>query len=192
MLTQKLDDFSVNQLSLKELFLSQDKVLYHSRDSHWTNEGAVLVSNAVMDKLQIEHNDFGDAAHHTEQCLKGDLDSMLFPTMNNLSEEEIYDIDFGFDYIGSFKTVDDMSIRTVNENKEKSIIMYRDSFGRSLYPFISENVLKAEYLREVPYRIDKLETTAADYMIIEIVERNIPNLTTQAPVMSALSRSLDI
>ena len=191
-LTEALEKYSVNQLSLKNLFLSQDKILYHSRDSHWTNEGAVLVCNAVMDKLNIKHDDFSCAQHHTEQCWNGDLDSMLFPTLNNLSEEEIYDIDFNFDYIGSFKTVDDMSIRTINENNEKTLLMYRDSFGRSLYPFVSENVGKAEYSREIPYRLNKLDTFPADYVILEIVERNISNITEKAPVMPAPSRSMEI
>ena len=192
MLSEALEKYCVNQLVLKDLFLSQNKVLYHTRDSHWTNEGAVLVSNAIMDKLNYEHNDFSDINHHTEMCWEGDLDSMIFPTLNILSEEEIYDIDYGFDYIGSFRTSDDMLIRTINPNGEKNILMYRDSFGRSLYPFISENALKAEYSREIPYRLDMLETFEANAVILEIVQRNIPQLTEKAPVMAAPSRSLDV
>ncbi len=192
MLSAVLDEYEVNQIVLKDLFLSQDKVLYHSRDSHWTNEGAVLVHNAIMDKLGIEHNDFSDVNHHTEQCWEGDLDSMIFPTLNILSEEEIYDIDYSFEYIGSFQTVDDMLIRTVNGNREHSILMYRDSFGRSLYPFIAENTFKAEFSREIPYRLNMLSTFPAEYVVLEIVERNIPNITEKAPIMAAPSRSLDI
>ena len=187
-----LDDYSVETIDLTELFSQQDKVLYHSRDSHWTNEGAVLVHNAIMDKLQIEHNDFSGTDHHTENIWRGDLDSMIFPTIENLSEQEEYDIDFNFEYISSFQTSDDMSIKTYNPNGSANILMFRDSFGRSLYPFIAENAKQTEFSREIPYQLGKIDSLKADFVILEIVQRNIPNLTEKAPVMAALPVSMEI
>lgn len=191
MLNFALEEYSVNYLDLTELFFSQDKVLYLQRDSHWTNEGALLVYNSLMDCLGIEHDDFSNVNHHTEKCWSGDLDSMIFPTLNNLSDQEIYDMDYSFNYISNFKTEDDMIIKTVNENNTASILMYRDSFGRSLYPFIAEGSYKAEFSRETPYRLSLMHDINAQYVVFEIVERNIPNITEKAPVMSAPTRELD-
>lgn len=192
MLSARLDELGVNQLALTELFASQDKVLYLSRDSHWSNEGALLVYNAVMDKLGIEHDTFADVPHHSENTWSGDLDAMLFPTLDNHCAQEIYDMDYTFNYIGNFMSEDDMLIRTINENKSARILMYRDSFGRSLYPFIAENSYKAEFSRQIPYRLDLMNDIDAEYIVLEIVERNIPAITEQAPVMAAPMRSMDI
>ena len=144
-----------------------------------------------MDSLEIEHDDFSNVFHYTEKSWSGDLDSMLFPTLNNWSDQEIYDIEYNFNYIRNFKTEDDMTIKTINENNTASILMYRDSFGRSLYPFIAEGSYKAEFSRETPYRLSLMQDINAQYVILEIVERNIPNITEKAPVMSAPTRELD-
>jgi hypothetical protein len=117
---------------------------------------------------------------------------MLFPSLDLKSEQMIYDIDFTFEYTYNFRSYDDSLISTVCDGKNNKILMYRDSFGRSLYPFISENTSEAEFSREIPYRMDLLDEFNADLTILEIVERNLPDLTEKAPFMEAPSRIIDI
>lgn len=192
MLTEKLDEYSVSQIDLTKLFNEQDKILYHTRDSHWTNEGAVLVYNTIMDRFSIEHDNYNETPKSSELIWNGDLDTMLFPSLNNLSEQIVYDTDFSFEYTYNFRSEDDTLISTKNDNKDKKILMYRDSFGRSLYPFIAENSNEAEFSREIPYRMDLLNNIDADLTILEIVERNIPDITEKTPFMEAPSRNIDI
>lgn len=190
MLSEKLDEYSVNQLDLVSLFRSQNSVLYHTRDSHWTNEGAVLVCNALMDRFNTEHDDFSSVNRHSELIWHGDLDRMLFPSLDRLSEQVVYDMDFSFEYTYNFRSEDDYLISTQNDGKSENILMYRDSFGRSLYPFIAENSHNAVFSREIPYRLDLVDDM--DITILEIVERNLENITEKAPVMPAPARNLDI
>lgn len=190
MLSEKLDEYSVNQLDLVSLFRSQNDVLYHTRDSHWTNEGAVLVCNALMDRFNIEHDDFSSANKHSELIWHGDLDRMLFPSLDRLSEQIVYDMDFSFEYTYNFRSEDDYLISAENSGKTENILMYRDSFGRSLYPFIAENSAESVFSREIPYRLDLVDDM--DITILEIVERNLEDITEKTPVMPAPARSLDI
>lgn len=119
MLSEKLDEYSVNQLDLVSIFKSQDSVLYHTRDSHWTNEGAVLVYNALMDRFGIKHDDLSSVYKHSEMIWHGDLDRMLFPSLEKLSEQIVYDMDFSFDYTYNFRSEDDylISAKTVKKLK---------------------------------------------------------------------------
>lgn len=192
LLTAELDACDVNQLLLSEVFRSQDKVLYHSRDSHWTNEGAILVYNVLMEKLGIDHYTFSECPHHTENIWNGDLDTMLFPSNPTLCGQEIYDIDYTFNYAGTFNGSDDLTIKTINEDKTARMLMYRDSFGRSLYPFVAENCYKAEFSRQTPYNLNMMNDIEAGYVVLEIVERNIPTITDSAPIMAAPVRAMNI
>ncbi len=192
MLNRKLQEYSVNYLDVVLLFQNQKNILYHTRDSHWTNEGALLIYNEIMDRFNLEHENYISTYHQSEIIWNGDLDSMLFPSAENLSEQIIYDIDYSFEYTYNFKNSDDMLIKTKNENAENNIVMYRDSFGRSLYPFFAENTNKALFSRETPYKMDLISENETNLTIIEIVERNLDNLTEKAPIMKAPLRSIDI
>lgn len=192
LINSKLDEYCVNNINLKELFDSQGKILYHTRDSHWTNEGALLVYNAVMDRFALKHDDYSNTPSHSENIWSADLDTMLFPSLEILSEQTVYNIDYTFTYTCNFRSSDDTLISTVCDGKNNKILMYRDSFGRSLYPFFAENSAEAEFSREIPYRLDLLDGLEPNLTILEIVERNLPDLTEKAPFMEAPSRSIDI
>ncbi len=183
--------YGVSQIDLVELFNSQDETLYLTRDTHWTNQGAVLVYNTLMDYFSVEHYDYSSTPYTSQQVWSGDLDTLLFPSLDLLSEQIVYDYDFTFEYTYNFQSEDDLTISTQNDSGEVSVLMYRDSFGRSLYPFISECASEAKFLRETPYRLDALDDFEADITILEIVERNLPDITESAPFMAAPSRSLN-
>ncbi len=80
---------------------------------------------------------------------------------------------------------DDMTIKTFREGKNGNLLIYRDSYGEAIIPFMAECFGSAEFTRTVPYRMDGIGENGADTVILEIVERNIPNLQKYAPLMSA-------
>ena len=106
-----------------------------------------------MSALGKEHNDFSDASYVTEKSWSGDLDRMLWPGKDLKDYQNIYDIDFGYSYKGSYRSTDDLIINTVNDNAEDSILVFRDSFGAALIPYISENFENATYLRARPNQL---------------------------------------
>ena len=189
-LDEKLGELEVNHIELASLFAQSDHTLYLARDSHWTNEGALTAFNAAADALGMAHSDFSDASHSARKVWHSDLDGMLFPGYERLSEQEIYDIDFTFDYRSEFISDDDMLIKTKGAG-ENTLLMYRDSFGRAFYPFAAENTEKASFSRAVPYKTDLAYEVDAQYVILEIVERNLANISDNAPIMNAPSRALD-
>lgn len=68
--------------------------------------------------------------------------------------------------------------------------MFRDSFGNAVLPFFAQAFREAEFSRAVPYRLDLTAARQADAVVVEIVERNLPDLTVRAPVMPAPRRDL--
>ncbi len=81
---------------------------------------------------------------------------------------------------------DSIKIETRGGRTEGRLLMFRDSFGNALYPFLADTFSEAAFSRLMPYRMDWLDTVDADDLIVEIVERNIKDLAAKAPVMPAL------
>ena len=75
------------------------------------------------------------------------------------------------------------------ESAEKSLLFYRDSFGEALIPLLSTNLGRVMYSQEFPYNLE-LNDESYDMIMIELVERNIPNLLTGAPLMQASEKQL--
>ena len=190
-LGEELDRADVHHLDLVPLLKGGEKTLYLERDSHWTNEGALIAYNAAADALGIEHDDFSSASHEKQRVWHADLDGMLFPSYEVLSDQEIYDIDFTFEYRGAFNDADDILIKTKSENGGARLLMYRDSFGRAFYPYAAQNSEKAVFSRETPYKTALADDLDAQCVILEIVERNLGEITASAPLMNAPMRSLE-
>ena len=66
-----------------------------------------------------------------------------------------------------------MNIRTRNAAGEGSLFCWRDSFGIALYPYLAEAYAEAVFSRSTDYRLPEGDW---DTLVLEIVERNLPNL----------------
>lgn len=159
--------------------------IYHSLDSHWNNMGAAIGFNAMMDKLNVTHTDYTALSYNVSNSHKGDLEKMLYPTSKNLDAQVHFDYKNTYEYATRFKTEEDVTIKTICANKEGSAVIYRDSFCNALLPMIAESFGKAEFSRVFPYRLNLVEKNESEYVVIELVERNIKKLIESAPVMPA-------
>ncbi len=169
---------------LPDLRQSEEKT-YHKRDSHWNNLGAQIYFSKVMDRLGESSTDYSKVDFTKEKSWRGDLDDMIFPKLDYLDEQIIYDKTFDFDYTSSFRSNDDITIKTFNENGNGALMMYRDSFTNALLPFFSDHFMTAEYSRVQPFRFNALTLEKYDTFVIEMAERNIPELLKSAPIMQA-------
>lgn len=183
------EDGSIAYADVRGLFTESSELLYHKRDTHWNNKGALTVVNYVLDSIQKSHNDFSKASANIERTWDGDLDSMLFPSLGYKDDQVVYDIDYSYRYLTKYKGPDDISIKTANDNAEGTMYMFRDSFCNSMLPFLAENFASAEFTRSVPYRFDKIEE-GTDVIIFEIVERNLTNILLYPPVLPAPVRNV--
>ena len=187
-ITAFLDAEGVNYVDARSLFEARDDVLYHKRDSHWNNEGAAMVSDALLTELGREHRSYADESYTVRSDFTGDLDKMLFPSAPTPEDEVYYDNAPVFDYVTeNVKSNFDPKIATSSSSATGgSLVMYRDSFCNSLLPFMAEAYSQAYFSRGVPYQLAiDLEAHDADALVIERAQRFMRDMAANPPMMPA-------
>lgn len=170
-------------LDLFAVFAAQDEVLYFAQDSHWNSKGAALAADAVNAALERQSGYF--AGSFTPQKVhKGDLYSMLRPTGEGLETDWVYDGELTFTYDAPIRSAENLTIMTSGSG-EGSLLMFRDSFGNLLYPYLADSFASALFSRSPEYKLNLIGQRAADYVVVELVERNIHYLLEHIPVMPA-------
>lgn len=178
-----LEEYGVNYADLFTFLSGQDETLYLRTDSHWTNRGAALAHDFLMETLGLPYTAFGDAAYTTENSHRGDLYEMLYPKGTVREAQQLYDIDFS--YVTPPRTAEDILIQTTSENAPNGrLILCRDSFGNALHPFLAADFREAVITRQMPYPLGQVQ--AGDTVIVEIVERNLANLLKYPPELGNL------
>lgn len=180
-----LEEEGVAYADLYGLFASKEEILYHKRDSHWNQKGAALASAVLLEKTGKETVDWENEPYETRCDFAGDLDAMLFPEAVSLEEEIYFDRKQVFAYVGEVESNFDPMIATVNPSAEGSLVMYRDSFGNALLPFMADAFAHAYFSRGVPYQMEDLALQNADTLIVERAQRFLPEMAENPPVMSA-------
>lgn len=175
---------NVNYVDMFDLFEGQEEVLYYARDSHWNEKGAVLAYNALLDACGKPHEAYGDLEPVQKTDYFGDLELMLFPVGGRAEMRLEYPVADTWCYAEG-ENVEDQFIRTGNEEGEGNLLMYRDSFGNSLIPYMAQTFSQAVFSKRVPYAMSDLVTCEPDVVIVEKVERHLPTLGTVPPLMSA-------
>lgn len=160
---------------------------YFAHDSHWNSQGAAIAADAInlaLGRSSEYHLDaFSESGPH-----QGDLYDMLYPGSQDSETDPVYGGSLSYSFgENSGKKPDSITIRT-NSNADGSLLMYRDSFGNSLYPYLADSFGTATFSRSTAYDLSNLE--GVDAVVIELVERNLGYLTRYAPVMPAVKESL--
>lgn len=187
-LTSVLMGMGVNQISLDfELTARKGEgMLYHYHDTHWNQQGAMIGYNAIMARVfpDTDYNTYEDASPEIKTGWAGDLHYFLFPS----SEGNMQFPDYGlsFEYAVDPRTPGrTVTIGTTSSANEKRLLLYRDSFGDGLMPYLSANLGRVLYDSEFPYNYASMAAEKPDAVVIELVERNIPNLLLKAPDLPA-------
>lgn len=188
---EELQRQGVSFLDLESEFQAQEEILYFHTDSHWNNKGAAFARDLMMQRLGVFDGIwFSQEDYTVEKTHLGDLYEMLYPKGNELEGQVHFDRTFTFvDAAGpeQAEKADRMMIQTVCEGKSGSLIMFRDSFGDALYPFLAESFGASTFSRKIPYDMGMIESSEADTVILEIVERNLDWLKVNPPLMPAPS-----
>lgn len=167
-----LNEMGIKTVDILPRFREADAQLYFAHDSHWNSRGAALAADLLLEALGMESryavDSFPAEAPHT-----GDLYEMLYPGRADAETDPQFGGQLSYDFRESSGTKpDSITIRTQGQGT-KSLLMYRDSFGNSLYPFLADAFGTACFSRATAYDPDK---EPADVMVIELVERNLKNL----------------
>lgn len=175
---------------LYQALMEEDEVLYHARDSHWNNKGAALAADVLMDALGKDHDSYEGESYTVRRDYTGDLDTMLYPLASTADDEIYYDKETTYATVEKIQSNFDPRITTVNPVKEGSLVMYRDSFGNALLPYMADAYANAYFSRGIPYQLMDVETHSADTVIIERAERFLPEMSQFPPVLTAKEISL--
>lgn len=174
----------VNYIDLYGALRAEDQVLYHKRDSHWNNEGAALAADQILTGLEKEHPSYADKSCSIRKDFEGDLDKMLYPAAVEAEEEIYYDPLPQYTYCEKVESNFAPKIRTRSAGSG-NLVMYRDSFGNALLPYMAEAFENAYFSRALPYQLSDLSVQEADTLIIERAERFLPDMAQEAPAMEA-------
>lgn len=173
----------VAYLDLFSAFTAQEETLYFTQDSHWNSKGAALAADAVNAALG-RRSAYFEGPFHPETDHRGDLYAMLYPTGTALETDWHYDGALTFSYDAPIRSENDLNIRT-SGGESGSLLMFRDSFGALLYPYLADSFAGAQFSRSTAYRLDLIAQREADCVVVELVERNIRYLLENVPVMPA-------
>ncbi len=187
----------VHYSDLKQALLSENthKYLYHKTDTHWNDLGARVAANSILQEIKkllpkFNFNDSKNAAT-VETKFAGDLKKMLFPLSK--SSDDGYTslaLDRLYTVKRPFRSVDDAKITTTCDVNLTRLMMFRDSFGNTIIPFLSNNFGYVHYSREYPVNFSDLDAHSPDIVVHEIAQRNIPKLLNKAPLMPAIKRQI--
>lgn len=177
--TQAMKDNQIPYADLSDALINhKEEMLYYHRDSHWNQVGALLGYNQLMTSLGLSSKNYmetGTSVH------KSDLDEMLLPKAWEGEEEKDYTDNFHYDST-SDDYMDDF-IHTVNEQGEGTLLMFRDSFGTNIIPYLADTYEQAYFSRFVPYNFVQLQDLKPDTVIVERVERRIRSFEETAAIM---------
>ena len=180
MLKKAMKRRDINFIDAKQILTDAKATnpVYYEHDSHWNNYGAMLVYNSTADLMGLEQYD--PEVYTVVKDRTGDLHNFVYPATSYLEERIVYP---EFHEYKSKRPVDfdrDKLVETHSEVNDKVFVMYHDSFGRSLQPIFSQSVGSLYMNSYFPYDLDFAEEKHPDFVVIELVERNLDKLYEHA------------
>ena len=181
----------INYVNLYDVFTNQDQELYWQWDSHWTQLGAALAADALLAETGRDTDYYDGPFSVAVDTHVGDLYEMIYP--KGTAREADYTWNgFTFSYLSNFHNYDDATIETENPDATGSLLMFRDSSGRSLYPYMAQSYGRALFSRLNNYRLDFIAQQQADTVIVELAERTLPYLLKYPAVYPAPVRDASL
>lgn len=156
---------------------SEHEILYFKTDSHWNSKGAALAADLINRHFGKDSNYFNGPYSYTNDYT-GDLYTMLYPAFAGSEPQPHYDGQLDFRYTSKATKPDSITLLTESD-KDGSLLVYRDSFGNLLYPYLANSYGSVRFSRSTSYDL----TLDTDHVVVELVERNLDYLITYLPVM---------
>lgn len=168
---------NVSYIDLFSAFSAQNQILYFKTDSHWDNCGAALGADLINQAFGISTNYFSGPFTSSAEYT-GDLYEMLYPAVLGTDIQWIYEKPLNFTFQGKATRPDSITLITESQN-DGILLAYRDSFGNLLFPYLAATYGNATFSRSTSYDLTK----EADYVLVELVERNLSYLLSNVPIM---------
>lgn len=174
-----LDDLDVPYTDLFSVFAQQEQPLYFAHDSHWNSQGAALGADTINQAFGLQSqyyaSDFSQGQTHT-----GDLYAMLYPGLVDPEQNPVCGTPLQYTFTGRATQPDAITLETEGQGSGR-LLVYRDSFGNLLYPYLADSSASARFSRSTLYDL----TLEADRVLVELVERNLTYLITYGAILPA-------
>lgn len=162
--------------------------LYYRTDTHWNAKGARIGAKEIIARINALLNAQGAAmdpeAKYELGDYTGDLGQMLFPADPPEDVQIVFeDRRQNFQYVGRYRTPEDMTIVTSGEGAPLKVLTLRDSFSNLLIEPLSNAYSDVEYRRAMPLPL--MDANEFDVVVLEMVERRIGELLQEAPKVLA-------
>lgn len=154
---------------------------YFRRDTHWTQAGALYGYEAIRDALGLPPIRSEESVWNTQKH-SGDLERMLLPDAWSVETAPVRYIPWH--YSASAESYED-NIQTENPEGSGALLMFRDSFGDDLLPYLAETFQTCWFTKTWPCIMNDVETIGATDVILERVERSLPDLTVRPLLMAS-------
>ena len=182
-----LEKNKIKYVDLFELFRSEKETLYFKRDSHWNGTGAAKVYDALIAASKTDGKTLSEYKIVTDETYIGDLNRMVYPVTAKGETNRYYDTDGAFHVLTKDTNEESAWIMTENEKADSSVLVYRDSFGNSLYPLFAATFGKGFFSKATPYNAQAQMTLyRPEVVICEKVERNLSDFAFYPPVFASV------
>ena len=172
---EAMQESEVPLVDMRETFrtIKDTSLIYLKHDTHWNDLGAYYAYSALMKQLGIEPYPLSDFKLTWKSRAKGDLLSLI-GLCNATTITEMEPI---LEYKGD-KSVEIIErqgetgplYRCVNAEQNKTLLMFRDSFGSALRPYLSLH-FRASYYPWKKYNPGMVNRIKPDIVICASVER---------------------
>ncbi|WP_431133379.1 alginate O-acetyltransferase AlgX-related protein [Psychroserpens mesophilus] len=164
-------DFEI--LDLRDTLVANKgkELLYYKTNTHWNDLGAFIAYHKTLNTLQLDlpKEDISNYTFDYKPIQRGDITEMI-----NLKLEE--NAIFLNKKISSelipLKT-EHHHLHFKNPNRNKKLIMHRDSFSNAWIQFFNESFGETIYFRNYSIRPEVIDKEKPDVVIFEIIEREL-------------------
>lgn len=178
---------AVTYVDLFSELAASNEILYYDTDTHWNYLGASIACETLMNAAGKSFDSWEQVPYQWIYSHVGDLHTMLYPRDNTMTLDVVFERDFSYRYVRG-RSAEDIRSITHNDGRTGAVVVYRDSFGNAMLPFLADAYGDALFSKAVPYDLSFVSELQADTVILEIVERNLAALQQTAPKMSAPER----
>lgn len=173
-----LQELDVPTVDLFAVFGAIPEVLYYATDSHWHSRGAALAADTVNAAFGVTSSFYDGPFANAEKPYIGDLYAMLYPAFTGWETDPVYTGTLDFAYTSNTTKPDSITL-TTQSSAPGTILVYRDSFGNLLHPFLAASYGSARFSRSNQYDL----TGDYEHVLVELVERNLSYLLKYVPIM---------
>lgn len=203
LLADQLQATGVNYVDLFAPLAAADERLYFFRDSHWTEKGALAAHDLLAEAGGFATTGIVAENLQERDDYTGDLAGMLYPLSPD-PEPNWYapGINDGSGATGTLRSgsawsfvegesVEDATVVTEPADEafaptaeaNGGLLMFRDSFGNSLIPYLACEFSSATFSKKLPYNALLVEEEEPSAVIVERAQRHVDLFAQQAPLM---------